>query len=97
MLHVRSLTADQLRCAVEHTVHRLEILQFYHSRGSLVVKVMDSWLACNEFQPSDAEDSPCWGSMLVKSVEAHTSSIGKVWKCRPRHLTMVQNYEDRHR
>ncbi|GFY04706.1 uncharacterized protein TNCV_419611 [Trichonephila clavipes] len=42
-LHVRSLTTDQLRSAVEHTVHRLEILQvnegghveqlFLHSPG----------------------------------------------------------------
>ncbi|GFV69338.1 hypothetical protein TNCV_2943081 [Trichonephila clavipes] len=26
---------------------------------SLVVKVMDSWLACHEFEPGAAEDPPC--------------------------------------
>ncbi|GFX78446.1 hypothetical protein TNCV_1295121 [Trichonephila clavipes] len=30
-------------------------------RGSLVVKVKESWLVCHEFEPSDAEDPPCRG------------------------------------
>ncbi|GFV70880.1 hypothetical protein TNCV_3040791 [Trichonephila clavipes] len=29
--------------------------------GSLMVKVRGSWLACHEFDPSTAEDSPCRG------------------------------------
>ncbi|GFW27762.1 hypothetical protein TNCV_766431 [Trichonephila clavipes] len=28
---------------------------------SLVVKVMDAWLACHEFEPCTAEDPPCRG------------------------------------
>ncbi|GFU89610.1 histone-lysine N-methyltransferase SETMAR [Trichonephila clavipes] len=28
-------------------------------RGNLVVKVMDSWSVCHEFEPSTAEDPPC--------------------------------------
>ncbi|GFT28348.1 uncharacterized protein TNCV_646521 [Trichonephila clavipes] len=28
-------------------------------RGSLVVKVTDSWLTCHKFEPSAAEDPPC--------------------------------------
>ncbi|GFU31920.1 uncharacterized protein TNCV_1111701 [Trichonephila clavipes] len=34
-------------------------------RGSLVVKVTDSWLACPAFEPSNAEDPPCRGAMHV--------------------------------
>ncbi|GFV04049.1 uncharacterized protein TNCV_916731 [Trichonephila clavipes] len=73
-------------------------------RGSLGVKVTDSWSACPEFDPSIAEDQPCKGAMYVKSVEAQTSSRwcgvkirrGKYQlRYRPRHLTMDQNYEIR--
>ncbi|GFV19138.1 hypothetical protein TNCV_3223561 [Trichonephila clavipes] len=39
-------------------------------RGSLVVKVTDSWPACHQFQPSTAEDPPCRGAMHVKSVKS---------------------------
>ncbi|GFW42640.1 methyltranfer_dom domain-containing protein [Trichonephila clavipes] len=28
-------------------------------RGSLVVKITDSWLACNKFEPCAAEEPPC--------------------------------------
>ncbi|GFT04517.1 hypothetical protein TNCV_1930241 [Trichonephila clavipes] len=38
-------------------------------------KVTDSWSACDEFDPSTVEDSPCRGVMRIKSVEAQTSSI----------------------
>ncbi|GFU22560.1 5'-AMP-activated protein kinase subunit gamma-2 [Trichonephila clavipes] len=57
---------------------------------------------CHEFEPSDAEDPPCRGAMHVKSVE-HSNAYPLVWcgtwemecqlRCRPRHLTMAQNYE----
>ncbi|GFV81083.1 hypothetical protein TNCV_2270671 [Trichonephila clavipes] len=33
-------------------------------RSSLVVKVMDSWPTCHEFEPSTAEGLPCRGAML---------------------------------
>ncbi|GFY00734.1 mariner Mos1 transposase [Trichonephila clavipes] len=40
------------------------------NRGSLVVKAMDSWPACHEFESSTAEDHPCRGAMDVKSVDS---------------------------
>ncbi|GFU45926.1 hypothetical protein TNCV_5102281 [Trichonephila clavipes] len=40
-------------------------------RGSLMVKVNDSWLECHEFQPSTALQK---GPFNVKSVEAQASS-----------------------
>ncbi|GFY32583.1 uncharacterized protein TNCV_673381 [Trichonephila clavipes] len=75
-------------------------------RGSLVVKVTDLWLACHEFEPSTTEDLPYRGAMHVKSVES-SNILPLVWcgnlkremtaqRCRPRHLTVVQNYEVRH-
>ncbi|GFW18847.1 hypothetical protein TNCV_5133001 [Trichonephila clavipes] len=47
-------------------------------RGSLVVKVMDSWLVCHEFEPSSIEDPPCRGAMHVKSVES-SNVLPLVW------------------
>ncbi|GFT66742.1 uncharacterized protein TNCV_1395051 [Trichonephila clavipes] len=53
---------------------------------------------CHEFEPSTTEDPPC-GRMHAKSVELKCLPAGVVWQlgegassCRPRHLTMVQNY-----
>ncbi|GFY02663.1 hypothetical protein TNCV_3505431 [Trichonephila clavipes] len=43
-------------------------------RGSLVLKVTDSWPVCQEFEPSTAEHPPCREGMQVKSIEAQTSS-----------------------
>ncbi|GFX23484.1 hypothetical protein TNCV_3769601 [Trichonephila clavipes] len=68
------------------------------------VEVTDSQPACHEFQPSYSEDLPCREEMHLKSVEAQMSSRwysvevkrgGCQLRCRPRHLTMVQNYEVR--
>ncbi|GFX29547.1 hypothetical protein TNCV_4776191 [Trichonephila clavipes] len=62
-------------------------------RGSLVDKVTPSWLACHEFEPSAAVDSPCRETMHVDTVES--SNFGVVWlrecqlRCDPRHLTMI--------
>ncbi|GFX48483.1 uncharacterized protein TNCV_583831 [Trichonephila clavipes] len=39
-------------------------------RRSLMVKLTDSWLACQEFELSTAEDPLCWGTMRIKSVES---------------------------
>ncbi|GFY10811.1 4-hydroxyphenylpyruvate dioxygenase-like protein [Trichonephila clavipes] len=47
--------------------------------GSLVVKVTDSWLACQDFEPSTTEKPPCWGAMHVKSVEC--SKILPLLRC----------------
>ncbi|GFW56382.1 hypothetical protein TNCV_2088911 [Trichonephila clavipes] len=44
------------------------------ARGSLVVKVTDSWPACQGFEPCTAEDPLCRETMEIKSVEAQTSS-----------------------
>ncbi|GFU77571.1 hypothetical protein TNCV_3499431 [Trichonephila clavipes] len=47
-------------------------------RGSFVVKVTDSWLACHEFEPSTTEDPPCRGAMYVKSVDS-SNVLPLVW------------------
>ncbi|GFW75610.1 hypothetical protein TNCV_4427931 [Trichonephila clavipes] len=49
-------------------------------RGSLVVKITDSWLAHHEFKPGPAEDIPCRGgeTMHVKYVEAQ-NVLSLVW------------------
>ncbi|GFX42951.1 hypothetical protein TNCV_4058751 [Trichonephila clavipes] len=50
-------------------------LTVFRGRGSLVLKVTDSWPACHEFKCSAAEDPQCrGGAMHVKSVEAQMSS-----------------------
>ncbi|GFU24181.1 hypothetical protein TNCV_2007641 [Trichonephila clavipes] len=42
----------------------------YHfsGRGSLVIKVTDSWQACHEFEPSAAKDSSCRKSVESSNV-----------------------------
>ncbi|GFX23570.1 uncharacterized protein TNCV_3770441 [Trichonephila clavipes] len=74
-------------------------------RGSLVVKVTDTWAAYHEFELSAAEDPPYKEAMHVKSVESsivlplvwcESSKSGCQLRCRPRHLTMVQNDKVRH-
>ncbi|GFX98589.1 hypothetical protein TNCV_1501671 [Trichonephila clavipes] len=61
---------------------------------------MDSWSACHEFEPSTAEDPPCRGGRYTLNayVESETSSRWYVerrgkcqFRCRPRHMTVVQN------
>ncbi|GFV87825.1 hypothetical protein TNCV_781071 [Trichonephila clavipes] len=51
---------------------------------------MDSWLACHEFKPYAAEDSACSGGRcaLILSRLKHLPLVI------PRHLTLVQNYEE---
>ncbi|GFU71340.1 hypothetical protein TNCV_4280331 [Trichonephila clavipes] len=72
-------------------------------RGSLVVKVTDSWPEYHEIETSTTEDPPCRGVRCIfKYIEAQMSSRwcggevrrrGYQLRCRPRHLIMVQNYE----
>ncbi|GFV46436.1 DUF4817 domain-containing protein [Trichonephila clavipes] len=40
--------------------------------SSLVVEVTDSWLACPEFEPCTAEETPYRGQMRVEAVESST-------------------------
>ncbi|GFS51788.1 uncharacterized protein TNCV_614301 [Trichonephila clavipes] len=73
------------------------------SRDSLLVKVMDSWLACHELEPNKTEEPSCRKAMHVKSIKS-SNVLPFVWcgsyerglqfRYRPRHLTMVQNYEN---
>ncbi|GFW37061.1 hypothetical protein TNCV_5019591 [Trichonephila clavipes] len=65
-------------------------------RGSLVIKVTDSWLMCHEFWPSTPEDFPRRGDRCTLNMSGLPSSR---WccvevrreicqlRCRPRHLT----------
>ncbi|GFY12021.1 uncharacterized protein TNCV_4975211 [Trichonephila clavipes] len=58
--------------------------------------------ACHEFELSTIKDPPCREAMHVKSIKS-LNVLLLVWcgsqerecqlRCRPRHLTMVQNYE----
>ncbi|GFV84613.1 hypothetical protein TNCV_2482271 [Trichonephila clavipes] len=41
-----------------------------NGRGNLVGKVMNSWPACHEFEPSTAEDPQCREAMHEKSIDA---------------------------
>ncbi|GFY32125.1 hypothetical protein TNCV_2622621 [Trichonephila clavipes] len=59
-------------------------------RDSLVVKVTASWLACHEFQHGTPEGPPCRSACCVEVKRGRCQL-----RCRPRHLTMVQNYEAR--
>ncbi|GFV67865.1 uncharacterized protein TNCV_926311 [Trichonephila clavipes] len=62
-----------------------------------------SWLACHKLEPSTAKDPPCRGAMHVKSVESSnvpprscgSQEKGCQLRCRPLHLTIVQNDEVR--
>ncbi|GFV24301.1 uncharacterized protein TNCV_422911 [Trichonephila clavipes] len=76
-------------------------LRLVFSRGSRVVQVWDRGLPCHEFEPSTTKDPPCRAAMHVKSVESsnvlpwcgvEVRREGCQLRCRPRHLTMVENY-----
>ncbi|GFV71102.1 hypothetical protein TNCV_698931 [Trichonephila clavipes] len=67
-----------------------------------VVKAMDSSSVRHEFQPSTSEDPPCRGGRCtLNTSRLKRPPVAVVWKsreecqlrCRPRHLTMVQNTE----
>ncbi|GFS57205.1 uncharacterized protein TNCV_491201 [Trichonephila clavipes] len=70
---------------------------------TLTFKKSDRGLACHEFEPSTTKDPPCRAGMHIKSVEI-SNVLPLVWcgvvvrrgvcqlRCRPRHLTMVENY-----
>ncbi|GFW72497.1 hypothetical protein TNCV_3797251 [Trichonephila clavipes] len=94
-----SFNEHVLRVYSEGIVRLLEKLGG-RRRDSLGVKVMDSWPACHEFEPSTTEDSPCGGVMDIKS-ESQMSSRwcrvevrrrGCMLRYRNRHMTMVLNY-----
>ncbi|GFX53597.1 hypothetical protein TNCV_2327121 [Trichonephila clavipes] len=59
-------------------VAQTHIPMLKRGRGSLVIKVMDSWLDCHEFEPSTTEDPPDRGSMHIKSVES-SNVLPLVW------------------
>ncbi|GFX22071.1 hypothetical protein TNCV_3054271 [Trichonephila clavipes] len=50
---------------------------------SLVVKFMDSWLACHEFERSTSEDSLCRGNRCtLKASRLKRPPVVEVWKLR---------------
>ncbi|GFS57566.1 uncharacterized protein TNCV_1402191 [Trichonephila clavipes] len=74
---------------------------YAEGRGSRVVKVSDRGWPCPELEPSTTKDPLCRAAMHVKSVESRNvlpwcgvvvRRGGCQFMCRPRHLTMVQNY-----
>ncbi|GFX18007.1 transposable element Tcb1 transposase [Trichonephila clavipes] len=67
-----------------------------------MIRVSDQ--ACYEFEPSTTKDPPCRGAMHVNSAKSATvlplvwcdvvvGRVGCQFRCYPRHLTMIQNYE----
>ncbi|GFX22983.1 hypothetical protein TNCV_2086911 [Trichonephila clavipes] len=67
-----------------------------------MVKMIGSWLACQEFEPSISEDPSHWGSLRVISFESSKVIRLVVFRkgefrlrCRSRHSSMVQNDEVR--
>ncbi|GFT85574.1 uncharacterized protein TNCV_4253001 [Trichonephila clavipes] len=46
--------------------------------GSLVIKVTDSWSACQKFEPNTTKDPPCRGEMHVKSVQS-SNVLSLMW------------------
>ncbi|GFW72855.1 hypothetical protein TNCV_1266981 [Trichonephila clavipes] len=56
------------KCSVNYSDYLTYILS--GDRGSLMVKITDSWLSCHEFEPSTTKDPPCREAMRVKSVES---------------------------
>ncbi|GFU49065.1 transposable element Tcb1 transposase [Trichonephila clavipes] len=58
--------------------HNHPTLQTSSVRCSLVIKVIDSFPACHEFEPSSTEGSPCGKAMIIKFVEIQTF-YGMVW------------------
>ncbi|GFS53527.1 uncharacterized protein TNCV_1280641 [Trichonephila clavipes] len=87
------------RCSTDSGNPYFFLRQSSCGRGSRVVKISDRGWLCHEFEPSTAKDPPCSAAMHVKSVESSSilPLVGcgcqeRVCVCRPRHLTMVQNY-----
>ncbi|GFW41247.1 hypothetical protein TNCV_1002401 [Trichonephila clavipes] len=63
-MHAKSVVSSNV---LPLTLYQINF-QIRCGRGSLVVKVTDSWPECHEFEPSTAEDPPCMEAMHVKSV-----------------------------
>ncbi|GFT85568.1 hypothetical protein TNCV_4252951 [Trichonephila clavipes] len=52
-------------------------------RGSLVIKVTDSWLACHQFEPSTSEDSPYRGDRCTLNLwKLKCPPVGMAWNNR---------------
>ncbi|GFW01355.1 hypothetical protein TNCV_5030081 [Trichonephila clavipes] len=90
--HLRIVTSD-----LPKEVHlRCSTTKDERGRGSLVVKIMDSWLECHGFESSAAENPSCRGNrrtlnlLRLKrlSVGVEVRREGQLVR-RPRHLTVV--------
>ncbi|GFT30560.1 hypothetical protein TNCV_4287021 [Trichonephila clavipes] len=68
---INPTTSDQTAAPISARSKALALTPL-GGRGSLVVKVTDSWPACHEFEPSTTEHPPCTTALRVKSVEAQT-------------------------
>ncbi|GFT48164.1 hypothetical protein TNCV_1001381 [Trichonephila clavipes] len=54
---------DDTSAGISSSNHHADVraLSLADGHGSVVVKVVDLWLECHEFEPSTAEDPPCGG------------------------------------
>ncbi|GFW33152.1 hypothetical protein TNCV_2110801 [Trichonephila clavipes] len=73
-LHVYVVVVTNATCLTKSDQGPRNSSRLRSGRGSLVVKITDSWSACHELEPSTAKDPPCRGATHVKSVEGQTSS-----------------------
>ncbi|GFU69154.1 integrase catalytic domain-containing protein [Trichonephila clavipes] len=58
-------TVHQYNCTNSHHSYHSSLVLFCRGRGSLVVKVTDSWPECHEFEPCTAEGPPCRGAAAL--------------------------------
>ncbi|GFY05689.1 hypothetical protein TNCV_4403561 [Trichonephila clavipes] len=67
---------------VEEFRHIKSVQALSRSRGSLVVKVTDSWPTCHEFEPSVTEDPPReeGGRCTLNVSGLKRTPVGVVWK-----------------
>ncbi|GFY05767.1 hypothetical protein TNCV_4404341 [Trichonephila clavipes] len=90
-----------LICLVGAVVTLKQLVETLGGRGSLVVKVTNSWTAC-WFEPITAQDPPCRGDRcMLNLLRLKRPPVGVVWKLgesvpnQVSSLTMVENYEVR--
>ncbi|GFX17805.1 DUF4817 domain-containing protein [Trichonephila clavipes] len=69
-----------------------------YGRGSLVMKVTDSWPACREFEPSTAEDSPCRGgryTLNMSTFECPTVARRRIVEWAQNEIAVVPDFHKR--
>ncbi|GBO22527.1 hypothetical protein AVEN_188117-1 [Araneus ventricosus] len=70
-----------------------------YGRGGLVARSRPPDRRVAGSNPDSTEDPPCMGPaapQIIRSGQTSSHWCGaEIWRCRPRHLTVAQNYEVR--